>query len=189
MNLKYAYVTLNSDWYPGLITIFGSATIYFLGYMTIQPKLVAHPEANEQVLSPGLEIPRNTKISMNTSVILDDQILDDPILDDNTPILQPTSKFVARSMQKIKYIGNWLLVYTPPKPKVAHDALVSFKNLITNCTTREALHSNWRSQNMRWKSLRYSTEYMKKMGEILIYFWLTPSSLLQTFRIRDDSLK
>ena len=69
-------------------------------------KLVAHPKVNEQVLTSGLEIPRNTTIPINTSAILDDQILDNPILDDNTPVLQRTSKFVARSMQKIKYIGN-----------------------------------------------------------------------------------
>ena len=48
-------------------------------------KLEAHPEVNEQVLLPGLEIPRNTTRSVNTSAILDQ-----PILDDNTPVLKPT---------------------------------------------------------------------------------------------------
>ena len=40
-------------------------------------KLKAHPDVNEQVLIPGLEIPRNTTRSVDTSAILDDQILDD----------------------------------------------------------------------------------------------------------------
>ena len=48
-------------------------------------KLEAHPDVNEQVLIPWLEISRNTTRSMNTSTILDE-----PILEDNTPVLQPT---------------------------------------------------------------------------------------------------
>ena len=50
---------------------------------------------------------------MNTSAILDD-----PILDNNTTVLQPTQKFIDKSMQKIKDFWNWLLQYIPPKPKV-----------------------------------------------------------------------
>ena len=50
-------------------------------------------------------------------------------LDDNTSVLQPTPKFVARSMQKIKDFDNWLLDYIPPKPKMVDEALESFKNL------------------------------------------------------------
>ena len=53
-------------------------------------KLEALPEVNEQVLIPGLEIPRNTTRTVNTSAILDQ-----PILDDKTPVLQPTQKFIA----------------------------------------------------------------------------------------------
>ena len=64
-------------------------------------KLEAHPDVNEQVLIPELEIPRNTTRSVNTSAILDD-----PILDDKTPILQPTPNFMAKSIQKIKDFGN-----------------------------------------------------------------------------------
>ena len=45
-------------------------------------KLDAHPDVNDQVLIPGLEIHRNTTRSVNTSVILDE-----PVLDDNTPVL------------------------------------------------------------------------------------------------------
>ena len=85
---------------------------------------------------PGLEIPRNTTRSANTSVILDD-----PILDHNTPVLQPTPKLIAKSIQKIKGIGNWLLDYIPPKPKIVDEALESFKNLIKNCTARETCPS------------------------------------------------
>ena len=39
-------------------------------------KLEDHPEVNEQVLIPGLEVPRNTTRSVNDSAILDDPILD-----------------------------------------------------------------------------------------------------------------
>ena len=89
-----------------------------------------HPDVNEQVLIPGLEIPINTTRSVNTSAIRDEPIPDEPILDDNTSVLQPTPKFVARSMQKIKDFGNWLLDYIPGKPKVVDEPLESFKNLI-----------------------------------------------------------
>ena len=90
-------------------------------------KQEAHPEDEEQVLIQGLEISRNTTRSMNASASLDDPILGDPILDDNTLVLQPTSNFVARSMQKIKDFGNQLLDYIPPKPKVVDEALESIK--------------------------------------------------------------
>ena len=83
-----------------------------------------HPDVNQQVLIPGLEIPRNTTRSVNTSAILDQPILD------NTPVLQPTKKFIAKSVQKIKDCWNWLLDYIPPKPKVVDEALESFKYLI-----------------------------------------------------------
>ena len=45
-------------------------------------KLEALPEVNEQGLISGLEIPRNTTRSVNTSANLDQ-----PTLDDNTPVL------------------------------------------------------------------------------------------------------
>ena len=60
----------------------------------------------------------NTTKSVNTSAILDD-----PIQNDINPILQPTQKFIGKSMQKIKDFGNWLLDYIPPKPKVVAEAL------------------------------------------------------------------
>ena len=68
--------------------------------------LKALPEVNEQVLVPRLEIPRNATRSVNTSAILDQ-----PILDDNTPVLKPTQKFFAKSIEKIKdswKIGCWI---------------------------------------------------------------------------------
>ena len=85
----------------------------------------AHSDVNEQVLIPGLEILRKTTRSVNTSEILEDQILNDI-----TPVLQPTLKLIAKSMQKIKDFGNWLLDYILPKPKVFDKALKSFKNRI-----------------------------------------------------------
>ena len=63
-------------------------------------------------------------------------------LDDNTPVLKPTQKFIAKSKQKIKDCLNWLLDDMLPKPKVVDETLESFKNLIKNCTTRETLTSN-----------------------------------------------
>ena len=80
----------------------------------------------QQVLIPGLKIPRNTTRSVNTSVILDQ-----PILDDNTSVLNPTQKFIAKSKQKIRDCWNWLLhFYIPPKPKVVDEALETYKNQI-----------------------------------------------------------
>ena len=86
----------------------------------------AHPDVTEQVLIPGLEIPRKTTRSVNIRAILDDAILDD-----KTPILQPTPNCIAKSIQQIKNVGNWLLDYIPSKPKVVAEALESIKNLIT----------------------------------------------------------
>ena len=87
-------------------------------------QLDAHSDVNEQVLIPGLDIPRNTTRSVNTSAILDELILHDKI-----PVLQPTPNFIAKSIQIIKDFGNWWLDYIPPKPKVVDEALDSFKNL------------------------------------------------------------
>ena len=94
-------------------------------------KLEAHPDVNEQVLIPSLEIPRNATRSVNTSAFLDQ-----PILDDNTPVLKPTQKFVAKSVQKIKDCWNWFLDYIPSKPKLVDEALESFKNLIKKLYTK-----------------------------------------------------
>ena len=110
---------------------------YKLRQAELIQQLEAHPDVNEQVLIQGLDIPRNTTRSMNTSAILDD-----PILYDTTPVLQPTPKFIAKSMQKVNDFGNWLLDYIPPKRKVVDEALESFEYLIKNCITRETLHSN-----------------------------------------------
>ena len=72
----------------------GIKCYYKLRKAELIQKLEAHPDVNEQVLIPRLNIPRNTTRSVNTSTVLND-----PILDDNTPILQPTPKFIAKSMQ------------------------------------------------------------------------------------------
>ena len=77
-------------------------------------KLEAQPYVNEQVLIPGLEIPRNTR-TVNTSAILDC-----PVVDDKTPVLQPAPNFIAKSIQKFKDFGKLLL---DPKPKVVDEAL------------------------------------------------------------------
>ena len=71
-------------------------------------KLEAHPDVNEQVLIPGLEITRNATRSVNTSAILDD-----PILDDKTPVLLPTPNFIAKSIKKstILVISCWITYY------------------------------------------------------------------------------
>ena len=63
--------------------------------------LEALPDVNEQVLTPGIEIPRNTTRSVSTSAILDD-----PILDDETTVLQPAPKAYKRS--KILVMGCWI---------------------------------------------------------------------------------
>ena len=49
-------------------------------------KLEAHPDVNEQVLIPWLEIFRNTTGSVNTSAILDDPILDGGAPDRASPL-------------------------------------------------------------------------------------------------------
>ena len=88
-------------------------------------KLEANPDVNEQILIPELEISRNTTRSVNTSAILDQ-----PVLVDNTPVLQQSPNFIAKSIQKIKDCWNWSLDYIPPKPKVVNKAIESFKNVI-----------------------------------------------------------
>ena len=65
-------------------------------------------------------------------------IFDEPIPNDPTLVLQPTpwrpsnvtTKEEHNIQQKIKYFGNWLLNYTPSKPKVVDKVLQSFKNNI-----------------------------------------------------------
>ena len=84
---------------------------YKLRKAQLMHKLETHPDVYEQVLIPGIEIPK--KRSVNTSAILHQSILDD-----NTPVLQPTRKFFAKSMQnsllkaskrsKILVIGCWI---------------------------------------------------------------------------------
>ena len=62
-------------------------------------KLEAHPDVNEQVLIPGLEMPRNTTRSVKTGAILDEQFLDD-----KTPVLQPTPKSLLKAFKRSKIL-------------------------------------------------------------------------------------
>ena len=125
---KYSSLEMNNITVIKLKTLakqLGIKGYYTLRKADVIQKLEAHPDVNEQVLIPRLEIPRNTTRSVNTSAILDD-----PIMNDKSPVLQPKPNFIAKSIQKIKDCGEWLLDYIPPKPKVVDEALESFKNLI-----------------------------------------------------------
>ena len=55
----------------------GTKCYYKLRKAELIQKLKPHPDANQQVLIPGLEILKNTTRSVNTSAILDDPIMDD----------------------------------------------------------------------------------------------------------------
>ena len=87
-----------------------------------------------------------TRLVEQTNNIFDESIQNDP-----TPVLQTThwrpsnitmkfkqniKNFTAKSMQKIKDFGDWLLNYIPPKPKVVDKVFESFKNKIKKCTKR-----------------------------------------------------
>ena len=100
-------------------------------------KLQAHPDVIEQLLIPGLEIPRNATRSVNTSAILED-----PILNDKTPGLQPTPNFIAKSIQKNKDFGNWLLDYIHQDQRWLMKLSKRLRLQLKNCTTRETLPSN-----------------------------------------------
>ena len=159
----------------------GNKGYYKLRKAELIQKLQAHPDVNEQVLIPVLEIPRNTTRSVNTSAILDEPILDEPILDDNTPVLQPTPKFIAKSMQNIKDFGIWLLNYIPPKPIVVDETLESFKNLTKELYNKKETSFQLKESKSALKKFAMQYRIYGKDGLILIYFWLTSSSLLQTF--------
>ena len=113
---------------------------------------------------------------MNTS-----PLLDEPSLDDNTPVLQPRPKFIAKSMQKIKDFGKWLSDYLPPKPKVVDEALESITNLIKKVFNKR--HTSFQLKESKSALKKFTIQYRidGKDGLILICFWLTPISLLQTF--------
>ena len=177
MGLKKSYSSLKMD----NITVIKLKDIakqrrikcyYKLRKAELIQKLEAHPDVSEQFLMPGLEIPRNTTRSANTSAVLDD-----PILDDNTPVLQPTPKCIAKDMQKIKDFGNWLLDYIPPKPKVVDEALESFKNLIKKLYNKR--DTSFQLKESKSSLNKFAIQYRidGKIGLILIYFWLMPSSL------------
>ena len=57
----------------------GIKCYYKVGKSKLIQKLEADPDVNEQVLIPGLEVPRNTTRSVNSNAILDEPILDDKL--------------------------------------------------------------------------------------------------------------
>ena len=143
----------------------------------------APSDVNEQVLIPGLEIPRNATRSVNTSAILDD-----PILDDKTPVLQPTTSFIAKNIQKIKDFGNWLLDYIPPKPKVVDEALESFKNLIKKLYNKRDTSFHLRESKSAFK--KFAIQYgIKGLNEYSPESFLLNSRLLITNLVHHDKLK
>ena len=79
-------------------------------------------------------------------------------LDDNNPVLESTPEFNAKIMQKIKYCGNWLLGYIPPKPTVAEKGLESFRNLMKKVHQERHFLPIERFKICVKKSLRYSIE-------------------------------
>ena len=104
----------------------------------------AHPDVNEQGLIPGLEIHRNATRPVNTIAIFDQLIMDD-----KTPVLQPTSNFIAKNIPKFKDFGNWLLDYIPPKPKVVDKDVESFKNLIKKLYNKRYTSFQLKEQTLR----------------------------------------
>ena len=78
-----------------LAKLHGINDYYKLRKAELIHKFETHPEVNEQVVIPGLEIPRNATRPVNTSAIIDQ-----PILDDNTQVLQPTQKFIANAYKR-----------------------------------------------------------------------------------------
>ena len=122
----------------------GIKGFYKLRKAELIQKLQADTDVNDQVLIPGLEIPRNTTGSVNTSAILDEVILDD-----NTPVLQRTPKFLAKTMQTITDFGNFLLNYIPPKSKVVGEALQSIKNVIIKLYNKREILFELKESNLR----------------------------------------
>ena len=59
---------------------------------------------------------------------------------------QNIKNFITKRMLKIKDFGEWLLNYIPPKPKVVHKVLESFK--LKKCTKRGILCSIQYSPNL-----------------------------------------
>ena len=78
---------------------------YKLGKAELMQQLEAHPDVIKASFNPGIRYTqKHDKISEYQS------ILDNPILDDTTCVLQPTPKFIGKSMQrsKISVTGCWI---------------------------------------------------------------------------------
>ena len=93
-------------------------------------------------------------------------IFDELIPNDPTPVLQPTpwrpsnvtTKDKQNIKQNIKDIGEWLLNYIPPKPKVVDKVLESFKNKIKKIYEKRDTLFQPAQSKYALKSLRYSME-------------------------------
>ena len=109
---------------------------------------------------------------MNTNAILDQ-----PILNDNTPLLQPSQEFIAKSIQKIKDCWILFLDYIPPKPKVVDEVLEPFKNLIKKLYNKRDTSLDSKESKSALKKFAIQYRIDGKIGLMLTYFWLMPSSL------------
>ena len=75
-------------------------------------------------------------------------IFGDPIPNDPTPVLQPTpsrpsnitTKVKLNIKQIIKYFGEWLLNYIPPKPNVVNKVLSLLKIKLKKYERRDTLY-------------------------------------------------
>ena len=101
IGLKKKYFSLKIDNITVMKLTTFAKQLDIKGYYKLRKKADSIQDVNELVLIPGLEIPRNTSRSVNTSAILND-----PILDDKNPVLQPAPNFIAKSILKIKDFGN-----------------------------------------------------------------------------------
>ena len=110
IGLKKKYSSLKMD----SITVISLKTLakqhgikgyYKLRKAELIQKLEDHPDVDEQVLMPGLEIHRNTTRSVNTSAILDD-----PISDDKTHCYNQHKILLLKAYKKSKtlLIGCWI---------------------------------------------------------------------------------
>ena len=123
-------------------------------------------------VNTGLYISKNATRSVNTSAILDQPILNDKL---QSYKQHQISLLKAYKISNILVTGCWITYRQNRRwlMKLSNRLRIYSKN----GTKRETLSSNWMSQNLRWKSLRYSIEQREKIELILIYFWLMTSSL------------
>ena len=83
-------------------------------------------------------------------------------------------------MQKIKDLGEWLLNYIPPKPKVVYKVLQSFKNKIRKIYEKRDNLFQPAQTKSALRILRFSIEQKDQMVTTQNHFCITLRSLLQT---------